>query len=373
MRLAYDDEIRLKDAALQRFWSANLKGGQLAPLVRSPLGRAYRTITKRKTYQSKTGTVLGLIDPSRDGADRSFQVIRCAIEPDDHAKVYVKIQESLAKPYGWTLGEHLNYVIVKGNYQEFAVIFNVSSLLPPVVHAANTLSKSLTHTFKNVTGVFLYEDDSDGRYYLGARNTRMRQSVRKLYGKGELSQRVAERSFLFSPLSFSQVNLSLVPAIVEKAGALLQLSKESKLFDLYCGYGLFSLCLAEQSRAVVGVELSHQSVQSAIANAKRQRVSNARFIRSEITGESLLSLLQNAVPDDVAILDPPRNGTAPGVIEEIAEHRLHRILHLFCNIDLMPGELDRWKRAGYAMETAIPFDMFPGTADVEVMVLLKPS
>ena len=333
----------------------------------------YRTVTKRKAYQSKTGTVLGLIDPSRDGADRSFQVVRCAIEPDDHAKVYAKIQESLAKPNARILGEHLNYVILKGNYHEYAAILNVDSILPPIVHAANTLSKSLTHAFKNISGVFLYEDDSDGRYYLGARNTRARQNIRKLYGKGDLYQRVGGRSFLFSPLSFSQVNPSLVPAMVDKAGELLQLSKESRLFDFYCGYGLFSLCLAEKCGSVIGVELSHLSVESAIANAKRQRIPNVRFIRSDITEESLPALMHNADARDVAILDPPRNGTAPGVIEEIAAKGLRRIVHIFCNIDLLPEELNRWKNSGYIAHTAIPFDMFPGTSGVEVMVLLRPS
>jgi tRNA/tmRNA/rRNA uracil-C5-methylase (TrmA/RlmC/RlmD family) len=49
------------------------------------------------------------------------------------------------------------------------------------------------------------------------------------------------------------------------------------------------------------------------------------------------------------------------------------ILHLFCNIDLLPGEITRWKGGGYRVVRGVPFDMFPGTPEVELMVLLKPG
>jgi 23S rRNA (uracil1939-C5)-methyltransferase len=71
------------------------------------------------------------------------------------------------------------------------------------------------------------------------------------------------------------------------------------------------------------------------------------------------------------LLDPPRGGTESGVIEAVAERRPVRALHIFCNTEVIARELGRWKENGYAVTAAIPVDMFPGTAAVEIMTLLE--
>jgi tRNA/tmRNA/rRNA uracil-C5-methylase (TrmA/RlmC/RlmD family) len=242
-----------------------------------------------------------------------------------------------------------------------------------IIKAANTLSKSLTHAVGKITGVFLYEEESHGRYYMGTKNPRVQLHLRKIFGKGEVYQRIAGLSFLYSPLSFSQVNHSIVEALVAKAAGLLDLQKDQTLYDLYCGYGLFSLCLADKVGKTVGVEMSPQSVEAAIANAKRNKLPHARFIRSDISGTSLRRIMSGSSVNDAVILDPPRKGTAEGVIETIAARKPKRVLHLFCNIDLLSSELRRWKDCGYKPVRAIPFDLFPGTSEVETMVELEGS
>ena len=67
----------------------------------------------------------------------------------------------------------------------------------------------------------------------------------------------------------------------------------------------------------------------------------------------------------------PRDFKNPG--DAAVRCNNERVLHIFCNIELMPGELERWNIGGYKIARAIPFDMFPGTAEIEMMVLLKPT
>jgi tRNA/tmRNA/rRNA uracil-C5-methylase (TrmA/RlmC/RlmD family) len=76
--------------------------------------------------------------------------------------------------------------------------------------------------------------------------------------------------------------------------------------------------------------------------------------------------------NDAILLDPPRSGTDKEVIEYIAARKPTRVLHIFCNVDIMPNELKRWTESGYSITRAIPFDMFPGTSAIEMMVLLTP-
>ncbi len=368
INLTYSDEVILKNKALLEFWK-QLSRTPLAPLVDSPRGRAYRTVTKRKVFPFRDTLKLCLIDPSEGGSRAGFNVIRCAIEPDDHGRIYAKTQDLIAKPYATSLADQLSYVIIKGNYTEYTVIFNVLEISPSLIKAANTLSKSLTHELKDIIGLLIYEDDSGRGYYMGAKSAHVSPKIKKIFGKSELYQKVLTKSFLYSPLSFSQVNQSIIESLILNAGELLELKKDQTMFDLYCGYGLFSLCLADKVRNVVGVELSPNSIESAIANAKRQGVRNARFTRNDITATSIQSIMKQATPNDVVLLDPPRAGTAEGVIECIAAKHPEKVLHIFCNIDLMPVEIARWEASGYKLEKVLPFDMFPGTSSIEMMTL----
>lgn len=370
--IEYETEVQIKNGALQEFWKSLQLPVALEPLIPSPLGRGYRTVTKRKVFVHKGSVQLALIDPDESGKPEPFPVDRCAIEPAGHLEIYRRIQEAIEKPFARPLAEQLSYVVIKGNYREFTLIFNVREISGGVIKASNTLSKSLTKLFPSIIGLFLYLDESSGKYYLGVKNPRVRPTAKKLFGKSTIYHKACGKSFLFSPLSFSQVNQSLVERLVSEAGRLLALTKESRLYDLYCGYGLFALCLAEKAGSVVGVEISHDSIESAIENAARQKVERVRFLRSEITADAVGSILWKLRPYDRVILDPPRGGTAEGVIETIAALKPERVVHLFCNIDLMPTEIKRWQSGGYEIKKAVPLDMFPGTAAMETVALLEP-
>ncbi|MBM2840131.1 MAG: hypothetical protein HW412_659 [Bacteroidetes bacterium] len=371
--LTYDSEVSLKNAALQLFWSQHFPAELLSTIVPSPLGRAYRTVTKRRAFRGREFVTLGLIAPTEEGSYKPFDAVQCAIEPEGHAAIYRKVQEILTKPYATPLADSLNYVIIKGSYTEYTLIFNVRELTSEVVRAVNTLSKSLTHSFKEIVGVFLYQDETSGRFYLERKRKDGRPQLRKIHGNPEIYQRICGKSFLYSPLAFSQINQSIMEPFVSCAGDLLDLTADTTLFDLYCGYGMFALCLSEKAESVIGVEISSESIASAIANARRQKVLNVRFLRSDITAESVARLMEQARPErTVALLDPPRSGTAAGVIECIAARRPVRVLHIFCNIDTLPAEVKRWTDNGYSIARVIPFDMFPGTSSIEMMMLLAP-
>lgn len=369
--LEYDVEQEIKNVALQEFWETLRLPAPLELLVPSPLGRGYRTVTKRKVFAQRNTFQLALIDPDESGKPEPLAIDRCAIEPAEHKEIYGRIQEAITKPYAWPLAEQLTYVVVKGNYREFTLIFSVRKISGGLVKAANTLSKSLTRLFPSVVGVYLYLDETGGNYYLGVKNPRVRPTAKKLFGKSTIFQKACGKSFLYSPLSFSQVNQSLVDRLVSEADRMLALTKECRLYDLYCGYGLFALCLSEKAGSVVGVELSHDSIESAIENASRQKAARVRFIRSDITADTVGTIMKQVRPQDRVILDPPRNGTSEGVIETVAALGPERVVHLFCNIDLMPAEIKRWLSSGYEIKRAVPVDMFPGTAAVETVVLLE--
>lgn len=369
--LTYEDEVMAKQKALQKFWSDTFPSITLEPFVISPRGRRYRSVTKRKVFETKHGVELALLSPHEDGKLKPFDVVRCAIEPEEHAAIYAAVKENISQPTFTGLRQRLNYIIIKGNYKEQYVIFNVTAFSSSLSKTVNSLSKILTRTFPGIKGIFVFNDESsDSRYYMSSKGGENRHELRKIFGKPEIHQKVLGKSFLYSPLSFSQVNPSIVESMITTAANLLPLHDSIFLYDLYCGYGLFSLCLAEKVRNVIGVEIAHASIDSAIANAKRQKVNNVRFFRNDITAQSIQNILRHARRDDVVLLDPPRNGTAAGVIESIALQKTSQVLHISCNIDLIPKEIKQWLDCGYNISKAIPFDNFPGTHEIEFLILL---
>jgi 23S rRNA (uracil1939-C5)-methyltransferase len=92
----------------------------------------------------------------------------------------------------------------------------------------------------------------------------------------------------------------------------------------------------------------------------------------DLTEGRIGDLLRGLKAYDRLLLDPPRNGAAPGVLEAAAAHRPQRVVHIVCTIDLLPAELRRWKDTGYQVVKAIPLDMFPGTSAIETLVALRP-
>jgi 23S rRNA (uracil1939-C5)-methyltransferase len=371
--IPYDIESRIKEQALKEWWSSSMPGVPLAPLIHSPLPRSYRTVSKRKTFRRGRRLMLGLIDPDAESGERAIEVLRCAIEPDSHGRVYAAVDAWLGKPVAGPLLNALQYVIVKGNDRERAVILNVREIDAAVLRAANALSKALTAAETTIRGVFLYEDASDGRYYMGTTSSGGPGKLQKLFGSATLSHVTAGQRFVYPIQSFSQVNESMLDPMVERVAGLLHLPTAGTLFDLYCGYGLFGISFAGKAKRIIGADIAGPAVEAAGRIATHLKIGNARFTRCELTETSLVSLMERAQPQDVAILDPPRSGTAAGVIEVVASRRCRRVVHLFCNIEVLPAEARRWTDAGYQFAEAVPMDMFPGTTALEIAGIFIPS
>ena len=79
------------------------------------------------------------------------------------------------------------------------------------------------------------------------------------------------------------------------------------------------------------------------------------------------------MPNEVMLLDPPRQGTLPGVIASLARRKPKKVLHIFCGVDQIPPSLKEWQANGYQARRVAPLDMFPGSANLEILVLLEPK
>jgi tRNA/tmRNA/rRNA uracil-C5-methylase (TrmA/RlmC/RlmD family) len=361
--LDYALEIDVKRAALDAFWTSAQLPGRPEALEPAPLSRGYRTTSKRRATNTRRGVALSFpgLPPPPDGVAAS------RLDPPEHVGVYAHLLPLLARPSSRGLAAALNWVIVRGSRQRLTVVFNVRAFDAAVVRGAKQLGEALREAEPGVNAAFLYLDPSGSEYYLEARRPIGMLSFKRLFGPERLAVEVDGVRLRFPPTVFSQVNESLVPAMVSHARALLAPLAGHALLDLYCGYGLFSLTLGREATRILGVDYDGPAIDAARENAT-EAGTRARFLAGRLTGDFVRDLPAAKEPE-LALLDPPRQGTAEGVIEAVAAREPARVVHVCCGTDEIPREVARWAAVGHRLTRAVPVDLFAGTANLEILLL----
>jgi 23S rRNA (uracil1939-C5)-methyltransferase len=176
----------------------------------------------------------------------------------------------------------------------------------------------------------------------------------------------------FTPTDFIQVNAPVNRALVARAVELLHPTAESRVLDLYCGLGNFTLALARSAAQVVAVEGEARLVARARHNALRNGIANAEFHVGDLSKPTELPAAWLRGPYTHVLLDPPRVGAVPDMLAAVARLAPERVLYVSCH----PGSLARdlgilVHEHGFILESAGVVDMFPHTAHVESLALLR--
>ena len=192
---------------------------------------------------------------------------------------------------------------------------------------------------------------------------------RVLWGTPHLHETFGGMRFRASAGAFLQVNPAQDDVLYGLALDAAQLREDDVVADLYCGVGTLTLMAARHVAAAVGVESVAPAIADARHNAQENRVTNARFLLGRT--EDILRDKRLAVPrPTVVLLDPPRAGCGVEVARSIAVLRPRRVVYISCNPATLARDLRSLADEGYALESAVPVDMFPQTAHVECCSLL---
>ena len=175
------------------------------------------------------------------------------------------------------------------------------------------------------------------------------------------------------PFSFYQVNTPGAEQLYGVAAAYADPSPDDLLLDLYCGMGTIGLSMAGRCRALVGVEVVPEAIESAKANAARMGdaiAAKSRFFCAD-AGEAARRLAAGGLAPDIVIVDPPRKGCDEATLAAILEMSPRRLVYVSCNPSTAARDAARLAREGYRVEKVQPVDMFPRTGHVETVVLLS--
>lgn len=172
-------------------------------------------------------------------------------------------------------------------------------------------------------------------------------------------------TFEFSPLDFTQVNLSVNRKMTKLAIDLLELKPGERVLDLFCGLGNFSLPLARQvgeTGFVIGVEGSSEMTQRAKMNAAANGLHHTDFFAQDLTKDFSSEPWVGQV--DALLIDPPRSG-ALEVMQYLDKFNAKRIVYVSCNPITLARDTAVLLEKGYKLTHAGVMDMFCHTGHVE--------
>lgn len=202
--------------------------------------------------------------------------------------------------------------------------------------------------------------------YKGELKERKVSKVESLSGKGHWRERLGEYEFGVSAPSFFQVNTVLAERLVDIVLDALQPDGTDRVLDLYSGTGTFTLPLAELAAEVVAVE----SYGPAVRDLRRNLEENQLW--AEVVGGDAAREIGSLGHFDTVVVDPPRSGLAPNIVETLASMRPRAIAYVSCDPATLARDAAAFAQAGMRLASATPVDLFPQTFHIETVARFEP-
>lgn len=367
---AYPLQLQLK---LQMITDAFSRTGRQVPLdgfepVRpSPLTWGYRN-----KISLPVGGKEGLLEIGyfRKKTHRIVPVDHCPVAMAGLNGLLAEIRRGLGLtglvPYNESTGRGtLRHVVLRGGEgtRELLVVLVVREFPAfQVVDRLTALARRIRKRYPSLAGFVLNLNPSAGNSIFGP-------ITRGLSGRTFFFERFGDMTFKFEATSFSQVNTSQAARLYEAAaGEACQAGTENVL-ELYAGVGTLTCFLAARASRVLAVEEWKPSVECLRENGVKNGLTNVKIVE---TPAERFDFQTDGIPFDTVVLDPPRSGCHPAVLESLRRLGAPRLVYVSCN----PSTLARDVRLlcqnkAYRLRKVIPFDLFPQTSHVESVAVLE--
>ena len=167
--------------------------------------------------------------------------------------------------------------------------------------------------------------------------------------------------------AFQQTNDAAAEQLLALVADLLPSDRPAThLVDAYSGAGFFTRHLRDRFEKIVGLEWDRRATQAAVADAR----SHERHVCGDVA--LLLPGELAAAPADatVLIVDPPQEGLPETVRETVLDAQPATVIYVSCNVATLARDL-AVLGTGYEIISVTPLDMFPQTAEIESVAVLR--
>ncbi len=366
LHINYEEMLKLKRdlviESIQRYTKINYKTFEIRPTQASPKPTNYRNKSQVPVRRNIDGNYETCMIKAK--SNELISVSDCLVNDEiinRLNKEILKIADELEiPPYlpKYNRGV-LRYLAIRVNKKGEAMVCFIC-------YEKNEKIKELAKKVINLENVIsVYEN-----FNTGTKATELYGEVTNLLeGKEFLIEQIGNIKYQLTPKTFFQLNTLQAENMFNAVLKACKLSKKERVLDAYCGVGAIGLYLAKMAREVVGIESNPDSIKAAIANAKLNKINNAKFIEGDATA-LLPEMVENGEVFDILVADPPRTGLGNDFINAIIKSNVKRFIYVSCNPSTLAKDLEQLKN-NYKINSITPFDMFPGSVHVETVCCLS--
>lgn len=256
---------------------------------------------------------------------------------------------------------HIGYF--QAGSQQLCEVEECPILQPAANNALRQLRQQPARIPDDATRIFLSVGDDA---VLATPGTGENARAEEIDALGTVTQHIAGIDYRFGVRSFFQGNRPLVEDLVRVA---VGEASGRAAVDLYAGVGLFSLQLARRFEKVCAVEGNRLAAAHGSENARLNGLQNIGY--EPVSVEAWLKYKSAEwMRPDLLLLDPPRAGVGPQVVERIAALEPRAITYVSCDPATLARDLKLLAAKGYRPASITAVDMFPQTFHVETVVQL---
>jgi 23S rRNA (uracil1939-C5)-methyltransferase/tRNA (uracil-5-)-methyltransferase len=181
-------------------------------------------------------------------------------------------------------------------------------------------------------------------------------------------EKVGPWEFEFRAGTFFQNNPFILPELLAYVRSEVEGVGARHLLDAYCGCGLFAVVCGEKFEVVTGVDVNEESILFARHNAERNKMRQCRFHLGK--AEAIFASMTSKGSDTCVVLDPPRAGCDRDFLQQLFVFAPRRVVYVSCNPATQMRDVAIFREHGYRPVKLRPFDLFPQTKHLEVVLTL---
>lgn len=368
--ITYAHELELKRNAVKAaFRRAGLSDAVVLPVLSTGKTAGYRNKAQYPVTGTPDAPVIGFFAPK---SHRVTDARRCPLQPTVFGEILDAIAALLGEygiaPYDEESGAGLlRHIYLRSSQGEKEILLTFVLNGETLPHADEVI-RELTVRFPALVGIGININRAKTNVICG-------DEYRTLWGKDTITDTLAGVTLSFSPASFYQVNRDAAELLYKKAKEIADFKGDELLLDLFCGVGSIGLSMADAVGRVIGIEIVPDAVRCAAENARANEIENAAFFAGDASDvEGLLAgaerALGGALQPDAVILDPPRKGCDPKLLDFLASKAIPKIVYVSCNPETLSRDVAYLAGKGYGFSEITPVDLFPRTGHVETVVRL---
>lgn len=387
--LPYEKQLAMKEEQVKKLIDAVIlpeqKNYEFLEIKASPREKAYRNKMEFSFGDEYKDGPLALGMHKRGSFYDIVNVPECQIVDEDFRTVlqttlsYFKEKE-ISYYHKLRHTGYLRHLLVRKAVKTGEILVDLVTTTQEFATAGDMAEEELLTNWKNelldqqylgkMTGILHTRNDS-------VADTVTNEGTEILYGQDFFYEELLGLRFKITPFSFFQTNSLGAEVLYQTAREFIgdALNKEDAetgqqegkvVFDLYSGTGTIAQMLSPVAKKVIGVELVAEAVEAAKDNAGLNGLHNCEFL----AGDVLKVIDEIEEKPDYIVLDPPRDGIHPKALEKIIRYGVPQMVYISCKPTSLVRDLAVLQERGYRVEKVCAVDMFPSTANTEVVTMM---